>query len=331
MYARPGLERLQHLLLLDARGLRELGDRRRAAELHRLLLDDLRELDVQLLEAARNAHGPALVAEVALDLADDVRRRVRRQLDAAVDVEAVDRLDQADTADLDEVVELLAAVRVAPRERADEREVLLDQLLARGEVALLVVAAQQRLVGGPGHPVRLRAREHVALVQLDPRAAVALLHRDLVDERLEQPAQAERCCPLPAGARPRSVAPSGPIDVSIASGVTRRRMFTSPSTSFAFSSCSSSESSASWRSSSASSVRSCRDAMPADDEAGDRRERPLARNRDLELVRAVFIGGRRRSRAARLRDRARAGPPPPCRPVPPRDSRDAPSGRRRPA
>jgi hypothetical protein len=44
---------------------------------------------------------------VALDLADDVGRRVRRELDATVDVEAVDRLDQADRADLDEIVELL--------------------------------------------------------------------------------------------------------------------------------------------------------------------------------------------------------------------------------
>ena len=59
-------------------------------------LDELRQLDVQLLEAARHAHRPAAVAEVALDLADDVRRRVGRELDAAVDVEAVDRLDQAD-------------------------------------------------------------------------------------------------------------------------------------------------------------------------------------------------------------------------------------------
>src|SRR6266516_4067736 len=63
----------------------------------------LQELNVQLLQAARHPHRPALVAEVALDLADDVRRRVGRQLDPSVEVEAVDRLDQADRADLDEV------------------------------------------------------------------------------------------------------------------------------------------------------------------------------------------------------------------------------------
>src|SRR6185295_120669 len=139
-------ERLEHQLLFDARRLRELRDRRRPPELDCLILDDLRQLHVELLETARDAHGPALVTEVALDLADDVRRRVRGQLDTAVDVEAVDRLDQTDAADLDEIVELLAAVGVAAGERADEGEVLLDQLLPGGEIALLVVAAKQRLV-----------------------------------------------------------------------------------------------------------------------------------------------------------------------------------------
>ena len=63
-------------------------------------------------------------------------------------VEAVDRLDQADRADLDEVLELLAAAGVAAGERAHERQVALDQLLARGEVAVLVVAPEQNLVVG---------------------------------------------------------------------------------------------------------------------------------------------------------------------------------------
>src|SRR3989440_8981426 len=140
------LERLEHLFLAHLGALRELRDRRRAAELDRQLLEQPRELDVQLLEAARHAHRPASVAEVTLDLADDVRRRVGRELDAAVDVEAVDRIDQPDGPDLDEVLELLAAIAVPTRERAHQRHVLLDQLLARREVALLVVPPQQQLV-----------------------------------------------------------------------------------------------------------------------------------------------------------------------------------------
>src|SRR5207248_8411327 len=111
-----GFERLEHLLLLDARRLGELRDRRGATELDRQLLDQLRQPHVQLLEAAWHAHGPAAVAEMSLDLADDVRRGVGGQLDAAREVEAVDRLDQADRADLHQVVELLAAVGVASGE-----------------------------------------------------------------------------------------------------------------------------------------------------------------------------------------------------------------------
>src|SRR5207253_2154394 len=121
----------EHFLLLDPGGLRELRNRRGAGELHGELLDEPRELDVELLQSTRHAHRPALVAEVPLDLADDVRRRVRRQLDAALEVETVDRLDQADGSDLDQILELLAAVRIAPREGANERHVLLDQLLPR--------------------------------------------------------------------------------------------------------------------------------------------------------------------------------------------------------
>src|SRR5205807_1623865 len=140
------LERLEYVFLGRARRLGELGDRRRPAELNRQLLHQARQLHVQLLQAARHAHRPTLVTKVALDLADDVRSRIGRQLDASLQVEAVNRLDQPDGADLDEIFELLTAVRVPPSERAHERHVLLDQLLARVQVTLLVVLAQEDLV-----------------------------------------------------------------------------------------------------------------------------------------------------------------------------------------
>src|SRR5918996_3120364 len=145
------LPRPEDLFLFHSRRLGEVGDRRRALKLHRELLEQVRQADVQLLEPTRDAHRPALVAEVALDLADDVRRGVGGELDAALDVEAVDRLDEPDRADLDEVLELLAAVRVAPRQRPHERHVLLDQLLARSEVQVLVVAAEECAVALLGH------------------------------------------------------------------------------------------------------------------------------------------------------------------------------------
>src|SRR5204862_5774741 len=62
-------------------------------------------------------------------------------------VEAVDRLDQPDAADLCQVLELLAAARVALREPAHEADVALDQLLARFEVAALVIVTDQLGVG----------------------------------------------------------------------------------------------------------------------------------------------------------------------------------------
>src|SRR5512133_572547 len=65
-----GLERLEHLFLLHACGLRQLRDGRGTSELHGELLDNLRKLDIELLQAARNSYRPALVPEVALDLAD---------------------------------------------------------------------------------------------------------------------------------------------------------------------------------------------------------------------------------------------------------------------
>ena len=89
---------------------------------------------------------PRLVPEVASDLADDRRHRIRRQLDPALEVEAVDRLDQPDRADLDEILDLLAPARVARGQRAHERQHLLDEPVARRSVAVLVIGAQQLLV-----------------------------------------------------------------------------------------------------------------------------------------------------------------------------------------
>ncbi len=90
------------------------------------------DLHAQLLQAARHPDRPALVAEVALDLADDRRGRVGRELHAAVGVEAVDRLDQADRADLDEVLERLTAVAEAPRAVLDQRQVQVHEVVAGG-------------------------------------------------------------------------------------------------------------------------------------------------------------------------------------------------------
>ena len=60
-------------------------------------------------------HRPAAVAEVALELAGDGRRRERRELQPAIGLEPLDRLEQTDERDLAQVVGRLAAVRETPR------------------------------------------------------------------------------------------------------------------------------------------------------------------------------------------------------------------------
>ena len=137
----------------------DLLDGGRAAELVGQLVARLGHAQLQLLQAARDAHGPRLVAEVALDLAQHRRRRVGGEAHLAREVEAVDRLHDPDAGDLHEVVERLAAVGVAPGERPGERQHLLGQLVARARVALLVNAAQKLLLsqgargGGDGLPL----------------------------------------------------------------------------------------------------------------------------------------------------------------------------------
>ena len=120
------------------------------------MVEETGQADVELLDAPRNVDRPGLVAEVALDLTEDRRHRVRGQLDAAVRVEAVDRVDEADRADLDEVVEHLAAADVAKGERADERHQILDQLIPRSLVALRLVRVEKTPalpLGGDSHDV----------------------------------------------------------------------------------------------------------------------------------------------------------------------------------
>ena len=145
------LERLHDLLLLQLCHLGELRDRRRAAEVGGQGLDRARELQAQLLHSPRHVDGPRAVSEVALDLADDRRHRIRRELHATVDVEALDRQHEPDRADLDEILERLASPRVARGDVPDERQVLVDELVPRRRVSRAVGADQLDDVGLGSH------------------------------------------------------------------------------------------------------------------------------------------------------------------------------------
>jgi len=169
-----GLERLEHVFLCRARRpSRASGIVRRSSKLHRQLLHQTGQLDVQLLQAARHTHRPALVAEMPLDLTDDVRRRVGGQLDTALQVEAVDRLDEADRADLNEVPPVAhRGTSSAARERAQRATCTARSISRRAwRSPLLVVLAQQDLVVDAG-----ATRRPSLFVQRDPGATITLLH-----------------------------------------------------------------------------------------------------------------------------------------------------------
>jgi hypothetical protein len=90
-------------------------------------------------------HGPPGVAEVPLELAEDGRHGVGRERDAAVGLVAVDRLDEPEAGNLQEVVERLAAALVAPRQPAGQGQEALDENLARRRVARLPVVAEENV------------------------------------------------------------------------------------------------------------------------------------------------------------------------------------------
>ena len=139
-----GAERLDHLVDGRLRAGGELLDGGRAPEVAGERLARTGEPGVELLHVARHPQHPPAIAEVALDLAGDRRYREGRELDLAVEIEAIDGLQQPDRRDLLEVVERLALVRVAPRQAARQRKHPGDELLARLVVLLVVPPAQER-------------------------------------------------------------------------------------------------------------------------------------------------------------------------------------------
>ena len=98
---------------------------------------------------------PRPVAEVTANLADDRGDRVGRELDALLELEAVDRLDEPDRSDLHQILGRLAAARVAVREGADERHQLLHELVSGPDISFLEVRDEERA---------LVARRHVTVL-----------------------------------------------------------------------------------------------------------------------------------------------------------------------
>src|SRR5947207_317204 len=153
---RAYLHRVGDVVWRYAQALRQLADRGLAPELVLHLLVDAQHRLMQLLETAWKADGGALVAEIALDLARNGERGEGGELVAEVGVEALDRLDQAEVTDLDDVVEGLAAILELAGQEVDEVVIRVDKLRAyaipfSGVGGLFVPAVErpQLLTGQP--------------------------------------------------------------------------------------------------------------------------------------------------------------------------------------
>ena len=130
------LDRLLDRTLVAARLASELGERRRPREAGGETRPRAVQGDGQLGETARHTDDGGPVTQVVLDLAGDRGNGEAREVGPSLGIEALDRLDQADRAHLDEVVEPLptsgrsgarASVRAAGTARSGARA-LLDPL-----------------------------------------------------------------------------------------------------------------------------------------------------------------------------------------------------------
>ena len=98
---------------------------------------------------------------MAAKLAQDRRRGVGVEALAALRIEAVKRLDQAQARDLDQILERLGGAAVAKREASRQGKEAVNELLLELRVAGRRVAAQKRILinyeaAGPGLATRPR-------------------------------------------------------------------------------------------------------------------------------------------------------------------------------
>jgi hypothetical protein len=80
------------------------------------------------LKAARQPQLPDPVSEVAAKLAQDRRRGVCAEALASLEIEAVERLDQSQARDLDQVFELLRGAAIAKRQASRQGKEALHEL-----------------------------------------------------------------------------------------------------------------------------------------------------------------------------------------------------------
>src|SRR5215472_15889482 len=138
-----GALRVTQLVVADPQVLRQFVVLGGTGELVGQLGAGPAQLKPQLLSGALDVYVPPLVPEVPLDLPGDARLGVGGQVAAEGWVEVVDRLEQADVADLHQFLWRLRAVPVSLCARPDQRLVTSDELFA--SIAALLTVSRQRL------------------------------------------------------------------------------------------------------------------------------------------------------------------------------------------
>ena len=132
-------QHLAHLLDRLAEQMRDVVERRvavLASHAVRLEVAQRAQHDVELLDHVRGQpHRARLVHDGALDRLPDPPRRVGREAEAALGIEFLERVNEAEVAFLDQVGERQAAVEVVLGDADHQAQVVLDHLLSRVEVA----------------------------------------------------------------------------------------------------------------------------------------------------------------------------------------------------
>src|ERR671924_973464 len=96
----------------------------------------------ELLDGAGHSDRGGPVPQVALDFTDDVRHREGGELAASFEVKAIDRVDEADAACLEEVVVVLGAL-VSMRQALDQGEIKLDQPITCGDITVVQIGMKK--------------------------------------------------------------------------------------------------------------------------------------------------------------------------------------------
>ena len=125
-----GVHRVEDVVSGDVEMEGDLGNTRGATELLRELVHGGAEAQIQLLALAWWANRPGSIAEVSLELTLDRCRREGRELDVSAGIEALDRLQQTDECNLNQIVERLSPVCESTRNVYREALVRLDELVA---------------------------------------------------------------------------------------------------------------------------------------------------------------------------------------------------------